>query len=118
VLGSRLNIRQVSYNWSSFARNAKKIWVDIDPAEFKKPYVSADITITADLKTFIPTLIAQAKSSQWKSSHSSWVQWCSDINARFTPKVADYPVSEDAINSYHFVAELFEHLKEKKQQLI
>lgn len=112
VLGSRLNIRQVSYNWSSFARNAKKIWVDIDPAEFKKPYVSADITITADLKTFIPTLIAQAKSSQWKSSHSSWVQWCSDINARFTPKVADYPVSEDAINSYHFVAELFEHLKE------
>ncbi|MGB3848316.1 MAG: thiamine pyrophosphate-binding protein, partial [Sphingopyxis sp.] len=28
VLGSRLNIRQVSYNWSSFAREAFKIWVD------------------------------------------------------------------------------------------
>ena len=112
VLGSRLNIRQVSYNWSSFARNAKKIWVDIDPAEFKKPYVSADVTITADLKTFIPSLIAQAKILQWKPSHLSWVQWCADINARFTPKTADYPVSEDAINSYHFIAELFEHLKE------
>jgi thiamine pyrophosphate-dependent acetolactate synthase large subunit-like protein len=24
ILGSRLNIRQVSYNWQSFARNAKK----------------------------------------------------------------------------------------------
>ena len=112
VLGSRLNIRQVSYNWSSFARNAKKIWVDIDPAEFKKPYVSADVTITADLKIFIPSLIAQAKILQWKPSHLSWVQWCTDINARFTPKTADYPVSEDAINSYHFIAELFEHLKE------
>ncbi len=112
VLGSRLNIRQVSYNWSSFARNAKKIWVDIDPAEFKKPYISADATIAADLKTFVPSLIALIKSSQWKSSHGSWVQWCADINARFTPKVADYPVSEDAINSYHFIAELFEHLKE------
>lgn len=112
VLGSRLNIRQVSYNWSSFARNAKKIWVDIDPAEFKKPYVSADVTITADLKTFIPSLITRANNSQLKSSHGKWVEWCSDINTRFTPKPTDYPISEDAINSYHFIAELFEHLKE------
>lgn len=112
VLGSRLNIRQVSYNWKSFARNAKKIWVDIDPAEFKKPYVSADITIAADLKTFVPSLISSAKNSQWKPIHGSWVRWCADINARFTPRPDDYPVSEDAINSYHFVAELFEHLKE------
>lgn len=112
VLGSRLNIRQVSYNWKSFARNAKKIWVDIDPAEFKKPYVSADITIAADLKTFVPSLISAAKNLQWKSVHGSWVRWCADINARFTPRADDYPVSKDAINSYHFVAELFEYLKE------
>jgi len=32
VIGSRLNIRQVSYNWESFARNAFKIQVDVDPA--------------------------------------------------------------------------------------
>ncbi len=112
VLGSRLNIRQVSYNWNSFARNAKKIWVDIDPAEFKKPYVCADITIAADLKIFVPSLISSAKNSQWKPIHGSWVRWCADINARFTPRPDDYPASEDAINSYHFIAELFEHLKE------
>lgn len=111
VLGSRLNIRQVSYNWSSFARNAKKIWVDIDPAEFKKPYVSADLAIAADLKTFIPDLISQAMNSKWAPSHGRWVQWCANINARFTPKPSDYPISEDAINSYHFIAELFEHLR-------
>jgi len=111
VLGSRLNIRQVSYNWSSFARNAKKIWVDIDPAEFKKPYVSADLAVAADLKTFIPALISQAMNSKWAPSHGGWVQWCATINARFTPKPSDYPVSEDAINSYHFIAELFQHLR-------
>jgi acetolactate synthase-1/2/3 large subunit len=112
VLGSRLNIRQVSYNWKSFARNAKKIWVDIDPAEFKKPYVCADVTIAADLKIFVPSLISSAKNSHWKPIHGSWVRWCADINARFTPRPDDYPVSKDAINSYHFIAELFEHLKE------
>ena len=111
VLGSRLNIRQVSYNWQSFARNAKKIWVDIDKAEFNKPYVKADITIEADLKTFLPALQVQLQYSQWRAQHHSWVDWCIDINERFTPKAEDYPVSEDAINSYHFIEELFRHLK-------
>jgi hypothetical protein len=36
ILGSRLNIRQVSYNWQSFAREAYKIWVDIDEAELQE----------------------------------------------------------------------------------
>jgi acetolactate synthase-1/2/3 large subunit len=111
ILGSRLNIRQVSYNWQSFARNAKKIWVDIDKAEFNKPYVKADIPIESDLKTFIPDLKAKLLGQSWRAQHQSWVDWCIDINKRFTPKSADYPVSEDAINSYHFIEELFTYLK-------
>jgi acetolactate synthase-1/2/3 large subunit len=39
ILGSRLNIRQVSYNWQAFAPRAFKIQVDIDPAELAKPTV-------------------------------------------------------------------------------
>jgi acetolactate synthase-1/2/3 large subunit len=112
VLGSRLNIRQVSYNWSSFARNAKKIWIDIDPAEFNKPYVTADFTVTADLKKFLPDLIDFAMNTKFKPSYKKWIEWCADINIKFTPKISDYPVSKDAINSYHFVAELFNHLKD------
>ena len=38
-LGTRNNIRQVSYYWSSFARQAKKVLVDIDPAELHKPTI-------------------------------------------------------------------------------
>jgi acetolactate synthase-1/2/3 large subunit len=111
ILGSRLNIRQVSYNWQSFARNAKKVWVDIDPAELKKPYVKPDIALVADLKLFMPALIKQLSVKSWKAAHTKWVAWCADINERFTPRPEDYPVSEEAINSYHFVAHLFSELK-------
>jgi acetolactate synthase-1/2/3 large subunit len=111
VLGSRLNIRQVSYNWPSFARNAKKIWVDIDPAEFNKPYVKADVLVHADLKDFVPSLTRRALTVNWQAKHQAWVNWCADINIRFTPKSADYPVSEKAINSYHLIEELFTHLR-------
>ena len=111
VLGSRLNIRQVSYNWPSFARNAQKIWVDIDLAEFNKPYVKADVLVHADLKDFLPTLTSKALAVSWRAKHQAWVNWCADINLRFTPKSADYPISEKAINSYHLIEELFAHLK-------
>jgi acetolactate synthase-1/2/3 large subunit len=53
VLGSRLNIRQTSYNWGSFARFAMKIQVDVDPAELRKPLHQPDIAIQCDLKVFL-----------------------------------------------------------------
>lgn len=112
ILGSRLNIRQVSYNWSSFAKNAKKIWVDIDPAEFDKPFIKADFKIVADLKYMMPNWISRVRKDSYRSKHNDWVEWVRDINLRYSPKPADYPESEDAINSYHFIAELFGHLKE------
>jgi len=60
ILGSRLNIRQVSYNWRSFAARATKIWIDIDALELQKPSVSADMPIHADLADLLPVLAAKA----------------------------------------------------------
>jgi acetolactate synthase-1/2/3 large subunit len=112
VLGSRLNIRQVSYNASSFARHARKVWVDIDPAEFRKPFVQADLEITADLKVFMPALTAAASAAGWTPCHARWVEWCATINECFTPMPDDYPLSDHGINAYHFMAALFDRLAE------
>jgi acetolactate synthase-1/2/3 large subunit len=110
VLGSRLNIRQVSYNWASFARNARKIWVDIDRAEFDKPFVRADLAIHAHLAPFLAQLGAAARAERWVPRHGRWLAWCQQIRRRYSPKAADYPVSKDAINAYHFVDALFDAL--------
>ncbi|MDD3594278.1 MAG: thiamine pyrophosphate-binding protein [Candidatus Gastranaerophilales bacterium] len=55
-LGTRNNIRQASYNWENYAKNAFKIVVDIDEAELNKPTVKPDIAVCADLKEFLPEL--------------------------------------------------------------
>jgi acetolactate synthase-1/2/3 large subunit len=110
VLGSRLNIRQVSYNWSSFARNARKIWVDIDRAEFEKPFVCPDVAIQAHLAPFLAQLRAAATAERWTAQHGDWLRWCQTIRRRYSPQASDYPVSADAINAYHFVDELFAQL--------
>src|SRR3989338_8029255 len=55
-LGTRNNIRQVSYNWPSFASRAKKVIVDIDDAELRKKTVKGDLLIHSDAKVFITKL--------------------------------------------------------------
>ena len=74
ILGSRLNIRQVSYNWKSFAREAYKIWVDVDPLELEKPNVVPDLPVVADLGAFIPTLLA-AHYDGPTAAHDEWREW-------------------------------------------
>ena len=110
VLGSRLNVRQVSYNWDSFARGARKIQVDVDPAELRKPFPRPDLAIVAHLAPFLAELAGEARARGWKPHHPRWVAWCRDIRARYTPRSADYPVSATAINPYHFIEGLFERL--------
>ena len=112
VLGSRLNIRQVSYNWASFAKNAEIIWVDIDAAELEKSFPDASYKICSDLTSFLPKLAdySETKSSS-TGSPESWINWISGIKERFGVKRTDYPEGVSGINPYHFVMSLFERLK-------
>ena len=112
ILGSRLNIRQVSYNWKSFAPNAKKIWVDIDPHELQKPFPDAHIKLVADLKTFLPNLLVEVRALHKSKSanRESWVNWVNEIRETYEPKVEDYSSPSGKINPYHFVFSLFEGL--------
>ena len=55
-IGTRNNIRQVSYNWKSFAPQAKKYICDIDIAELQKPTIEGALSNT-DAKLFLSDLI-------------------------------------------------------------
>jgi acetolactate synthase-1/2/3 large subunit len=112
VLGSRLNIRQVSYNWASFAPRAFKIQVDIDPAEFDKPLVRPDLGIQADLKVFLAELVAICDREGYKPKHDAWLNWCRERVARY-PVVQDRQRTSGApMNSYHFIELLSELLSD------
>jgi acetolactate synthase-1/2/3 large subunit len=110
ILGSRLNIRQVSYNWSSFARAAFKIWVDIDDTEMKKPTVTADMPVHADLADLLPSLVAQNYSGPTEE-HREWLQWCKERQLRFPVVLPEY-WDNTLVNPYCFMQELFQQLPE------
>ena len=89
VLGSRLNIRQVSYNWATFARGAYKIWVDVDPLELQRPNVKPDMGIVADLRDFIPALLRAAYEGPTEA-HREWLDWALERRRRFPTVLEEY----------------------------
>jgi acetolactate synthase I/II/III large subunit len=112
ILGSRLGLRQVSYNWDSFARFAYKIQVDIDEVEFQKPTVKPDQTIHADVKIFLKELLQQIKQINFdKQIHTDWLAWCKARVERYPAVLPRHrQPKEQLINPYHFVDRLFDHL--------
>ena len=63
-VGSRLSIRQVGYNYQTWARAAYVIVNDVDAEELKKPSVHADMRIHADAKDLLETLEAYLEQEQ------------------------------------------------------
>jgi acetolactate synthase-1/2/3 large subunit len=111
VVGSRLNVRQVSYDWKFFARDAFKIQIDVDRAELEKPMVKPDMPVCADAKKFLEEMDLQLAEWQTSSTHRQWLAWCRERRRR-------YPVFDPGrqiaigpeINPYHFAHVLFEEL--------
>ena len=120
VLGSRLNIRQVSYNWSAFASHAKIVMVDVDAAELQKPYLNITLPIQADIKQFITAAQAHLQNSSLGITSEQAInhrkQWGSRLRKVATDHAAtaaDYrqPPRGSGINPYHFMFALARHLK-------
>ena len=113
ILGSRLNIRQTSYNWQSFARQAFKIQVDVDAAEFHKPTVQPNLAIHCDLKRFLREMLRQCDTGHVRpETHAKWLGWCRE-------RVQRYPVVQERqrnagppLNPYYFIEQLSTKLAE------
>lgn len=111
VLGSRLNIRQASYNWASFAKNARVIQVDIDPAELAKPFVQADVRIVADAADFLE-ILGRACAADPLPDYSPWADWCRSIRLRYPVFSAPLQSPAGKIHPYALVERVFNQLRD------
>jgi acetolactate synthase I/II/III large subunit len=111
VLGSRLNLRQVSYNWKDFARNAYKIQVDVDPAELEKPTVKPDLAVVADLKDFLGEFNRQIDAEGFDArACADWLAWCRQRVRRYPVVTEKQRQATTPINAYNFLDVLIRKL--------
>ena len=110
-LGCRLNIRQISYNYNDFAKDAYKIIVDIDGEELKKHTIHPDLPIHADVKDVIHSLL-ESTYEGGNEEHKKWVAWCRKTDARYPAALPEYYSKQSPVNPYVFMRKLFENLDE------
>lgn len=80
TIGTRISIRQVGYNYETWARAAEVIMVDIDKAEMKKPTIHVDMPVFADAKDFLDAIIRNVPdggapvsgSDDWRKQCAQW----------------------------------------------
>lgn len=80
-IGSRLYVRQTGYNFKGFAKQAHRVYVDIDQNELNKPTLFPDHKIHSDAKDFINKLLQE----DINVSNSEWLEECKESNK--APKV-------------------------------
>ena len=111
VLGSRLNIRQTSYNFESFARNAWIAQVDVDPAELVKPTVRPDLGVAADLRDFLDVLETELAQSALPD-FGEWAMWCGRVRAEHGARREHVQRPDAPLNPYVVVARVFDRLRD------
>lgn len=110
-VGSRLSIRQVGYNYKSWARAAKKIVVDVDPEELKKPTVNPDMPICADAKAFLKRM-NELLSDEKVFTKENWNETCRGWKKDYPVVLPRHYEQTEPVNVYAFIKELSSRLNE------
>lgn len=111
AVGTRISIRQVGYNWKTWARAAEVIMVDIDKAELKKPTLHVDMPIWADAKDFLTKMdnLADEQVSQGGIWNETCLRWKKEYPA-VLPR--QWEENGSTANVYAFIRYLSSQLPE------
>ena len=121
-VGSRLSIRQVGYNYETWAREAFVIVNDIDEEELKKPSIHSDLRVHADAGELLRTMWEVLENENQLPVFSggeglpgrSWLETCSLWKERYPVVLPRHLEADDtkAANVYALVDVLSSRLPE------
>lgn len=98
-VGSRLYVRQTGYNFTKFAKQAYKVYVDIDEAEINKPTLYPDLKVCSDANIFLK----QINKTSLPSTRKEWHDKCDLVNQ--TPKVLPRHRNKTEYVSHYYLLE-------------
>ena len=108
-IGSRLSIPHIGRNYKAFAREAKKVIVDIDKYELKKKTIRPYIPVNCSAKYFINEMLKRIKEIN-NPNLPKWVDKCNEYKSKFQSAAID--AKKDCVNAYSFVDNLSSKLGE------
>jgi acetolactate synthase-1/2/3 large subunit len=114
-IGSRLNITQTGYVYEEFAREAKKIYIDIDINELNKFPIQPEFALNLDAKYFITELLKKLKSTKIDKKESERKKWVLKIKnwiKKYPVALPEYKKEEKYLNSFTLIDILTNEINE------
>lgn len=112
AVGTRISIRQVGYNWKTWARGAEVIMVDIDRAEMKKPTLHVEMPVWADAKDFL-TKLNERIGNKRIFEGNDWLNVCHNWKVNYpVVQARQLDDNNEKVNVYAFVKFLSSKLPE------
>ena len=103
TFGTRLASLQTGFNYDEYARDAKMVMVDIDPAELDKAKLHPYLKVECDVKDFIEQMLMQDVNVP---NHQNWIKACKDVVAQFPVINDEWRKLDEPANSYLLVESL------------
>lgn len=116
-VGSRLSIRQVGYQYQSWARAAYTIIEDVDAEELKKPDLHVDMPVWADAKDLLEALernLEERVPEKQKRNQQEWIRCCRNWKKCYPVVQEKHKMQKEPVNVYAFIGKLSSLLPENK----
>ncbi|MEJ7826676.1 MAG: thiamine pyrophosphate-binding protein [Segetibacter sp.] len=111
-LGCRLDFGQIGYAQETFAREARKVIVDIDELEFIKFRFEIDVKVGADVSEFLKEFekeVSNVTLPDLKSWHDQCLKW----KTNYPVVLQEYRNKKNSLSTYVLVDEISKQLVEK-----
>ena len=101
ILRDRLDLGQVAFSYSNFAREAKKVIVDIDRNEINKIDTKIDIRFNTDVGVFLNILSGRVNEIHLNAP--DWLKKCQAWKARYPVVLPEYKEEKKYVNTYALI---------------
>ncbi|HPH95605.1 MAG TPA: thiamine pyrophosphate-binding protein [Anaerolineaceae bacterium] len=112
-VGARLDMSSTGYAHENLARAARKIMVDVDPAEIHKMRMNIDVPAPVDAGDFIREFLRQS-GRIIPRDRSAWLARCQQWKEKYPVVLPEYRQLEDRVSTYVFSDTLSKILKENQ----
>ena len=115
AIGARMDRIITGYSPGTFAKNAYKVMVDVDPSELAKMGDAVHQTVNADAGAFMREMLRQARAKAPRTGRSDWKTRCAEWKTRYPVVLPEHRRPEGPVSVYHLSEVLAEALGEGDQ---
>jgi acetolactate synthase-1/2/3 large subunit len=109
IIGARMDMALTAYAHERLARAAKKVMIDVDPAEIAKMKTAIHLPIIADAGAMIDRLLVRLPRTD-AFRRDEWLGRCRDWRTRYPLVLPEHRQQSNGVSMYHFSEVLTEEL--------